>query len=166
MNAIYALFEGPDQAQRAFDSLQRSGVSQRSIVVISSEPFEEYDFSRRDSATWMYWIAGAGGAIGLTFAWWLTSTTQQLWPLNTGGMPIVSWMPNAIILFEVTMLGAILATVTTLLVTAGLPTWGQQLYDPEVSDGFILVGVENPAADAVDRLRQTLESVGGRVKVS
>ena len=166
MNAVYALFTGPDEAQRAYDDLKRSGVAERSIVVISSEPFEEYDFSRRDHATWMYWIAGGGGAIGFIAAWLLTSVTQQLWPLNTGGMPIVSWVPNAIILFEMTMLGAILATVITLLFTAGLPAWGNLLYDPEVSEGYILVGVERPAADRVDSVRQTLEAVGGRVKTS
>jgi hypothetical protein len=112
----------------------------------------------------MYWIAGGGGVLGLAAAWLLTSTTQQLWPLNTGGMPIVSWVPNAIVLFEMTMLGAIVATVVTLLVTAGLPAFANQLYDPEVSDGYILVGIERPAADRVDALRQTLEAAGGRVK--
>ena len=166
MNAVYALFTGPDEAQLAFDRLKRAGVRDRSIVVISSEPFEEYEFSRRDHATWMYWIAGGGGALGLLAAWLLTSTTQQLWPLNTGGMPIVSWVPNAIVLFEMTMLGAIAATVVTLLVTAGLPAFGKQLYDPEVSDGYILVGVEHPTADTVDTVRQTLEAVGGRVRTS
>jgi hypothetical protein len=81
-------------------------------------------------------------------------------------MPIVSGIPNAIVIFEVTMLGAILATVGTLLVTAGLPAWRSRMYDAEVSDGYILVGVENPAADAVDHLRRTLASAGGRVKES
>lgn len=166
MSAIYGLYEGPDKAQRAFDRLRQQGISDRAIVVISSEPFEEYEFSHRDHATWMYWIAGSGGALGLLAAWALTATTQQLWPINTGGMPIVSWMPNAIILFEMTMLGAILATVVTLLVTAGLPAFGNRLYDPEVSEGYILVGVENPAADLVETLRGTLESAGGRVKTS
>ncbi|MGH9383242.1 MAG: quinol:electron acceptor oxidoreductase subunit ActD [Vicinamibacterales bacterium] len=164
MSAVYGLFDDPDRAQRAFDRLRRSGIDERAIVVISSEPFEDYAFSRRDHATWMYWIAGGGGAVGLWFAWWLTSTTQRLWPLNTGGMPIVSWMPNAIVLFEMTMLGAILATVATLLVTARLPAFADQIYDAEVSDGYILVGVENPAAGSVDALRQTLEWAGGRVK--
>jgi Protein of unknown function (DUF3341) len=166
VSAVYGLFASPDEAQQAYDRLKRNGVAERSIVVISSEPFEEYEFSRRDHATWMYWIAGGGGAIGLLAAWLLTSITQQLWPLHTGGMPIVSWMPNAIVLFEMTMLGAILATVATLLVTAGLPAFGDQLYDSEVSEGYILVGVERPAADRINALRETLESVGGRVKTT
>ena len=63
----------------------------------------------------------------------------------TSGMPIVPMWTNLIIIFEMTMLSAILATVITLLVTAGLPSRGGKMYDPEVSDGYILVGVENPA---------------------
>ena len=39
-------------------------------------------------------------------------------------MPIVAWWPNLIIIFELTMLGAILATVVTLFVTALLPSAG------------------------------------------
>lgn len=43
------------------------------------------------------------------------------------------------------MLGAILATVVTLVVSGLLPSRGQTLYDPEVTDGNILVGVERPS---------------------
>ena len=57
--------------------------------------------------------------------------------------------PNLIIIFEMTMLSAILATVVTLLVSAGIPSRGGKIYDPEVSDGYILVGVEN-AGDAAE----------------
>jgi hypothetical protein len=39
------------------------------------------------------------------------------------------------------------------------------LYDPEVSDGAILVGVEDPAADRLTEFQQALESPpGARVK--
>jgi hypothetical protein len=52
--------------------------------------------------------------------------------------------------------------VITLLITAGLPSRGGKLYDPEVSDGYILVGVEN-ASDA-GPLERALAIEGGRVK--
>ena len=74
------------------------------------------------------------------------------WPLKTSGMPIVPMWTNLIIIFEMTMLSAILATVITLLITAGLPSRGGKLYDPEVSDGYILVGVENPIRRASPRV--------------
>ena len=51
------------------------------------------------------------------------------------GMPIVAWWPNIVITFELTMLGAILTTVVSMLVAARLPTMKKALYDPAVSDG-------------------------------
>jgi hypothetical protein len=162
---VYALFPDPDSAQRAVDGLRTAGVAERDIVIMSSEPIEEYEFSHRDSATWLHWIAGVGGLIGLATATTLLILMQRAWPIVTSAMPIVAWWPNLIIMFEMTMLGAILATVVTLFVTALMP--GRSLpwiYDDEVSDGYLLVGVEN-AAD-VTRLAEMLSSTGGRVKRS
>ena len=161
MKAVYALYPDPDAAQTAFDNLVAAGVDHRAITVISSEPFEDHAFSRRDRKTWMFWIAGAGGLLGLLFGAWLTSMTERDWPLQTGGMPIVAWWPNLIIVFELTMLFVVLATVMALLVTAGLPRVSRRLYDPAVSDGRILVGVENPSLP-VNALERAL---GGEIRV-
>ncbi|MEW6322110.1 MAG: quinol:electron acceptor oxidoreductase subunit ActD [Acidobacteriota bacterium] len=165
MNAIYGLYPDPDAAQEAVDHLRRAGVNDRDIVVISSEPFEEYEFSHRDKATWLYWIAGGGGAAGFVLSYLALRYMQTAWALDTAGMPIVAAYPNAIIMFEMTMLGAILATVVTLFITAKLPNRGPRLYDPEVSDGYILVGLENPADAIVEAARGALERpAGGRVR--
>lgn len=165
MKAVYGLYDDPDIAQRAVNGLRAVGVHDRDIVVMSSEPFEEHEFSHRDKATWLHWIAGGGGVLGLTFAYWLTSTTQMLWPLKTSGMPIVAPWPNLIVIFEMTMLGAILATVITLLITANLPSRLPRLYDPEISNGYILVGVQRPAAGLADQMAGALQAAGeGRVK--
>ena len=161
VKSIYALFADPDAAQRAVDNLRAAGVADRDIVVISSTPFEEHEFSHRDKATWIYWIAGVGGAIGLCSGYWLTRMTELDWPLPTGGMPIVSMWPNLVIIFELTMLFAILATVVTLLITAKIPRGQPRLYDPAVSEGQILVGLEHPGNVPVDALQRALAGPGG-----
>ena len=151
--------------QRAVNGVRGLGVADKDIVVMSSEPFEEYEFSHRDKATWLHWIAGVGAVAGLTGGYFLTSATSLAWPLRTGGMPIVATWPNTIVVFELTMLGAILATVLTLFLTAKLGRRLPRLYDPEVSNGYILVGVDQPADDLVSRLLAALEAAGdGRVK--
>jgi hypothetical protein len=96
----------------------------------------------------------------------LAYVTEMSWPMNVGGLPVFAWWPNLIIMFEMTMLGAITATVITLVVTALLPTKGRGfLYDPEVSDGQILVGVENPPQNAVSEFEKALTAPpGARVK--
>jgi hypothetical protein len=162
VSAVYALYANPNAAQRAVDGLRAAGVAERHITILSAEPFEEHEFAHRDRATWMGWIALAGGIVGLTFGTWLTRMTELAWPLRTGNMPIVAWWPNMIIMFEMTMLFAILAAVLTLLVTARLPGRRPALYDPAIADGKILVGVEDPAdAAAVER---ALSVPGGEVR--
>lgn len=163
MSAIYGLYDNPNIAQRAVDNLRAAGVADADITVISSEPFEHLEFGHRDAKTMMPWIATAAGAAGLVLTYYLLGASQRSWPLVTSGMPVVPLWTNLIIIFEMTMLSAILATVITLVVTAFVGDKGK-MYDPEVSDGYILVGVEN-AADPT-KLEPALAIDGGRVKTA
>ena len=149
MSAVYALYPTADAAQRAVNNLHAAGVRDEQITIVSSEPFEEHQFAHRDHATWMGWIALAGAIVGLAAATGLTAGTERAWPLSTGNMPIVAWWPNLIVMFELTMLGGILAAVITLLVTGQLVRRRPAFYDPAVSDGQILVGVAAGADTAV-----------------
>ena len=164
MNAIYGLYADPNVAQQAVNNLRAAGVADADITVISSEPFEHFEFGHRDAKTAMPWIAAGAAAMGLVLTYYLLGASQRAWPLVTSGMPIVTNWTNLIIIFEMTMLSAIIATVISLLVTAGIPSRGGKMYDPEVSDGYILVGVENPSDAA--RLEAALGIDGGRVKTT
>lgn len=165
MKAIYALYPNGQAAQQAVNRLRAAGVIDRDITVISSQPMEEHEFGQMDKATWMWWFACLGGVIGMGAALGLAWLAETSWEINVGGLPIFAWWPNLIIIFEMMMLGAILATVTTLVVSALLPRRGGRLYDPEVSDGQILVGVEDPGPDVVAVVQHALGAVPqGRVK--
>jgi hypothetical protein len=164
VSAIYALYPDGDSAQRGVNALQAAGLSGDAITVLSGEPIEDQEFFESDKSTWMWYFASAGGIVGLSFATWLTRMTELAWPIKTGNMPIVSWWPNMIIMFEMTMLFGILAAVLTLLVSARLPGRRPALYDPEIMDGKILVGVNNPAnAAAVER---ALRAPGAEIRRS
>ena len=158
MTAMYGLFDRPDAAQRAYTSLKRAGIAPRDIAVISAEPFEAFEFSHRDHSMILFRLALIGGIIGFISAVALVRGTELAWPIVTGGMPVVAWWPNLVIIFEMTMLGAIVTTVISLLVTSSLPKFGKTLYDPAVSDGKILVGV--PVTGPGDTIRDTLTSNG------
>jgi hypothetical protein len=160
VSAVYALYATPEAAERAVNNLHAAGVADAEITIISSEPLEEHDFAQREKATWMGWITLGGAIIGLLSAAWLTRMTELAWPLPTGNMPIVAWWPNLIIMFELTMLGGILAAVITLLVTAQLVRRRPAFYDPAVSDGKILVGVDSPA----DRATVERALTGGEIR--
>jgi hypothetical protein len=162
---VYGLYPNGDSAQQAVNRLRASGVVDQDITVISSQPMEDYEFGEMDKATWMWWLACLGGLIGMAIGFGLAWVTETSWPMNVGGLPTFAWWPNLIIIFELTMLGSILATVVTLVVSALLPRKGQTLYDPEVTDGQILVGVEDPPEGSVPGLQATLGAApGARVK--
>ena len=161
MSAVYALYSSPELAQQAVDALRAAGITDHEITIMSSEPLEEYEFGQRDRPTWMPQAAVLGGAVGLTAAYLLTSLTQQALPLNTGRMPTVSLYANMVPLFELTMLGAVLATVVWFFVSAGLGRRRPALFDPEVSNGKILVGVVNPPSAAVPHVERALNAAGG-----
>jgi Protein of unknown function (DUF3341) len=160
MKAVYGLYDDGLSAQQAVNRLRAVGVAEREIVVMSSHPMEDYEFGHRDSKTWMWWLACAGGLIGMATAFGLAWLTETSWPINVGGLPTFAWWPNLIIIFELTMLGAIIATVATLVITAGLGRRAR-FYDPAVTDGKILVGVANPAEGALSELQTALGAQPG-----
>ena len=160
MKAVYGLYPDGSSAQQAVNRLRAAGLADRDITVMSAQPMEEFEFGQMDKATWMWWFACAGGLVGMATGLGLSWLTETSWPIDVGGLPIFAWWPNLIITFELTMLGAILATVTTLVVTARLGR-GSTFYDPAVSDGQILVGVERPAASALSGLQAALAAAPG-----
>ncbi len=159
VDSIYGLFADPRSADRGLKTLQSAGVPSQRILVMSPEPFEEYDFGRADRGTSMPWIAALGGLLGGVSGYALAWYTQIAYPSHiiSGGMPVVSKWPSGIVTYELTMLGAIFATIVTLLITAKLLHWKFDIYDPEISYGKILIGVIDPAAESrvefEDRLR-------------
>src|SRR5262249_41018409 len=159
MTPIYALFDDGQAAQRAVDRVRAAGVPEGGILGLSSRPLERFIRSRPDRAARQWLIAAVGGVIGLAFGTALTTLTQTAWPLSTGNMPIITWWANLIIMFEMTMLGAIVATVGTLLVLAGLGR-SRGVSAPAVPAGQILVGVERPTAEQVGHLQRALRGSG------
>lgn len=164
MDAIYGLFSNSDSARRALAVLRAESsqlhISPEAITVISCEPFEEDGVGWQKQRTRMPWLAVFGGLVGGTGGYALAAFTQRTYPLPTGGMPIVALWPTGIVMYELTMLGAILATVVTFLVTARLPRYRNRLYDPEVSHGKILVGVIRPDRSVRGELRRRLYDQG------
>jgi len=164
MTAVYGLYTTGDAAQRAVNGLRAAGFADRDITVISAAPMEEYEFSHIGRETYLWYIASGGGLLGLLFSTWLARFTEVDWPLTVGNMPIVAWYPNLIVMFELTMLGAILSTVITLIVSAGLGRRMPKLYDPEVTQGKILVGVAAPDGTRMADVERALSAPGAELK--
>jgi len=160
MKAVYGLYPDGGSAQQAVNRLRAAGTPDGDITVMSAQPMEDFAFGRTDKPTWMWWFACAGGLVGMASGLGLSWLTETSWPIDVGGLPVFAWWPNLIITFELTMLGAILATVVTLVVTARLGR-GSGIYDPAVSDGKILVGVAQPPSSDVAAIEAALAAPPG-----
>lgn len=164
MNAIYGLFPDTHSARHAVKALRevsrRLRFEPRQIVVLSQEPLDDREMGLARQRTWMPWIAACGAIVGGTAGYALAAFTQRTYPLPTGGMPVVALWPASVVTYEFTMLGAILSTIVTFLVSAPLPRYSRRLYDPAVSEGKILVGVADSDVNAWRDLEETLYEQG------
>jgi hypothetical protein len=162
IDSIYGLFPDPRSADRGLKVLQLAGIRSENILVMSPEPFDEYEFARADRKTALPWIAALGGLMGGIGGYLLAWYTQVGYPsrIMTGGMPLVSKWPSGIVTYELTMLGAILATAITLLIAARLLHWKFDVYDSEIAYGKILIGVVDPPAESRAEFENSLRGAG------
>ena len=164
MKVLYGLYADAEAAQGAVDALQaaRSELKfeERQIVIVSGEPHEGYDFADSHLTSLPYRWAVLGGAIGALSGYLLTTMTQKAYPIVTGGMPITPPWTNGIIIYELTMLGAILTTLVVLLRGARLPNFKGVITDPEIWMGKILVGVSDPPDGSQPELEKCLLEAG------
>src|SRR5262249_14168031 len=98
------------------------------ISVMSSEPLHLE--SEGDSRTRISGWSIAGGLVGTATALVLTISTSRHVGLITGGMPIISPWAFGVIVFELTALGGILATLGRMIYEAGL---GRRRVAPEAA---------------------------------
>jgi len=88
----------------------------------------------------------------------LTVVTSRRVDLVTGGMPIVTPWAFGIIVFELTALGAILATLVRMIFEARLARRGGSEYGQAVADGSVVVFLENVNDAHRETARQVLGS--------
>jgi hypothetical protein len=164
MKALYALYADPEAAQCAVDSLREVSSELKfdaeQIVIISGEPHEGYEFTDSQCTNSPYRWAALGGVVGGTLGYLLTTLTQKAYPIVTGAMPISPVWTNGIVVYEMTMLGAILTTLVVLLLGAGLPNFKGVITDPEIWAGKILVGVTDPPEGSQPELERRLLQAG------
>jgi hypothetical protein len=140
---ILAIFDSADGAHAAARALERAGLPRTAITIMSSEPTHG---SAADSAgrtsSHIGVVAICGGALGAAAAVLLTVLTSRRVDLVTGGMPIVTPWAFGIVAFELTALGAILATFARMIFEAGLARRGSLAdYDAAVADGRVVVSL-------------------------
>lgn len=155
--AVMGLYEDANYAAEAGDALQDVGLTNEDYDFLTGAPYPEGAFGEREIRHRLYVFPFVGALCGLTAGILLTSMTQMAYPLVTGGKPILSLPPMAIITYEATMLGAILFTVLGILFESRLPGFKPKLYDDRITQGYIGVHVtceDGQVADVEQALTQ------------
>ena len=138
---ILGIFRDVDSAADGVEGLVRAGFSEGQITSLTSVPYPDGVLVKSGGDGWFRWVSLVGAMAGAATGFALAAGTAWLYPVQTGDKPIIAFYPTGIITFEVTMLFAIVGTVAGMFLEMRLPPWGKRLYDPEISEGCIGIGV-------------------------
>ena len=162
--AVLGLYQTPEAAADAVGNLQQAGIPQHDYEILSGVPYPEGTFGEPPVRHRLYVFPLIGAAIGFTLAVMEGVGTQLVYPMVTGGKPILS-IPPIIIAYELTLLGAIIFTVIGIVFESRLPRPAVGLYDTRITEGLIGVICTCPQ-ERVEEVRGSLQKAGAiEVKV-
>ena len=108
------------------------------------------------------YVTFGAGLVGLASATWLTWWTSAVnWPINVGGKPFFSLPAFVPIMFELTVLFAALASVSSLLYFCTLPQIDPPVIDPDLSSHkFAIFIPENDKGYDETKVKKLLSDLG------
>jgi len=159
LRSVIGLFRDENVVADAMDVLKEEGYSTKEYEVLTGLPYPEGTFGEAEPVHKLYRWPLIGASCGFIVALMLTAGTQLAYPLVTGGKPILGIPPMAIIMYEGTMLGAILFTVIGIIFESRLPRIFMGAYDTRVTEGYIGITVTT-SEDKVSKAEEVLTQAG------
>ena len=156
LRSVIGLFTDEDVAADAMDALSSEGYGVSEYEVLTGTPYPEGTFGEAEPVHKLFRWPLIGAACGFIIGLVLTTGTQIAYPLVTGGKPVLGIPPMAIIMYEGTMLGAILFTIVGIIFESRLPRLFMGAYDTRITEGYIGITVtvdEGRIGQAEDVLR-------------
>ena len=135
--SVLGLYNDPNQAADAMDALKDAGFPLGTFDVLTGTPYPEGAFGEHVPQHRLFRFPAFGAIIGFTLALFLTAATQIAYPLVTGGKPILSLFAMLVILYEMSMLSAVISTVVGIVIESRLPNINPGIYDTRITEGLI-----------------------------
>ncbi|MFM8321879.1 MAG: quinol:electron acceptor oxidoreductase subunit ActD [Chloroflexota bacterium] len=154
-----ALFTEIDPAAEAIERLRKLGIADKEMTIVSGVPYLDKMLGRPVTWTRVPQIGIAGFLVGLAISLFLNFGTPALYPIRVGGMPIFSIPTSLVLIFEISMLGLIISTFLGVIWESTFPSWGPNVYHPEISDGKIAL-VFNCPAEVHEQAHAALAELG------
>ena len=139
--SVLGLYTEEDAAADALDNLRAAGFGDGEYEILTGTPYPEGTFGESEPKHNLFRWPLIGAACGFTGGLIITAGTQMAYPLITGGKPILSIPPMAIIMYEGTMLGAIILTIVGIIFESRLPRIFMGAYSEKITEGHIGVTV-------------------------
>src|SRR5439155_18593759 len=134
-------------------------IANNHIKALTDSPYPDGAFGEDPEHHRLYVFPFMGAAIGFTMGLLVTIGTQLSYPIVTGGKPLLSIPPMVNVMYEGTMLGAIIFTVAGILFESRLPDLSGAPYDPRISEGLLGVLVTR-AAGKLEEVERALRGAG------
>ncbi len=157
--SVLGLYTDEDAAADALDALRADGFGKGELEVLTGTPYPEGTFGEAEPVHSLFRFPLIGAACGFIVGLLLTTGTQLAYPLATGGKPILSIPAMAIIIYEGTMLGAIIFTVFGVIFESRLPRLFMGAYDTRITEGYIGVSVTSQP-ERMPPAEELLKSLG------
>lgn len=147
LRSVLGLFKDIDTAVAGVDALAEIGIGREDFEVLTNAPYPEGAFGEEHGMHRLGLFPLVGAACGFAVGLLVTGATQMAYPLVTGGKPLFSIPPMVIIMYEGTLLAAVIFTVVGVLFESRLPRIGG-LHDTRISEGYIGLLVHAPEEKA------------------
>tara|TARA_Y100001936_G_C16042941_1_gene652772 strand:+ start:1025 stop:1531 length:507 start_codon:yes stop_codon:yes gene_type:complete len=158
--SILGLFQQPEPAADAMDGLKEAGFELGTFDVLTGTPYPEGAFGEHVPQHRLFRFPAFGAIIGFTLSIFLTAVTQLAYPLVTGGKPILSIFAMLIIMYEMTMLAGVIATVIGIIFESRLPNLKPGVYDTRITEGWIGVVITFDDDAKVSEAESVLNKAG------
>lgn len=152
-DALLGIYATPESAARAMAALRGAGFPPSHLDVLTDSPYPEGAFGEEPARHHLHVFPLVGAACGLVVGLLLTIGVQLAYPLVQGGKPLLSIPPMINVLYEGTLLGAIVVTVIGVIFESRLPDFSGDPYDARILEGYfgVLVTRVRDRAEAAER---------------
>lgn len=162
---IFGLFEPGKALHPLIDRLRKLGLPEETIEIASSLPL----MAKPTRVGWrrlqLFHLTTIAGALGILFGILLAGGTAALYPLRTGGKPIVAIPVVGIISYEMMMLFAIVTTFVAALIQIVRSHRVRMPTDPRIDEGFFGISVWTDPNDPRNRSIERIFEEEGAVEV-
>lgn len=157
---MLGLYADAEAAANAIAALQRAGFGPGDLEVLTDSPYPEGAFGEQPVHHRLYVFPLVGAACGFIVGLLVTIGVQIAYPEVQGGKPLLSIPPMINVLYEATLLGAIVVTVAGVVFESRLPDFSGDPYDSRISEGFVGVLVRRLNGRASGRAEEVLRQHG------